>query len=348
VVALGCATSLVLLPGEAASQATIRGRVSDLDSGRALATVEVRLRGTAGTAVTDADGRFRLTGVMAGTWWLEFRMLGYEERADSVTVGPDDAEVDVDVRLATRPVELDPMTVTVRVGAIAAWLASRGFPQRRAEARSLLHATHDEIRHTAARNLNELLQRVPSVRIRRFVDGRVEVWLEPSPLPDGQPCRVAVYLNGAAVELGRFTWTGVRGDQRASRPIRFDDVVLLGDIDAIELYGPSESPVAGERGCGTLLVWNSMLRPQLDEEFTGSVRGVAVNDSTGAVMGGVKIRLRPGGLEAITDAAGRFEFPALLPGDYEILAEYPGAEPWRGVVTVRAFGVIDVELRLES
>ena len=140
----------------------------------------------------------------------------------------------------------------------------------------------------------------------------------------------------------------MRGDQRASRPIRFDDVVLLGDIDGIELYGPGESPVSSERGCGTLLVWNSMLRPQLDEAFTGSVRGVAVNDSTGAVMGGVKIRLRPGGLEAVTDVAGRFEFPALLPGDYEILAEYPGAEPWRGVVTVRAFGVIDVELRLES
>lgn len=341
------ALAFLLAAQAGAQQPMLTGRVLDGETGALLQGVEVTIRGAGRVVLTDERGLFRFGGLAAGTHWLEFRRLGYGERADSVTLTEDDVELEVEVRLSTRPVAMQPLRVTVRAGALDVWLASKGFPQRRAESRALLHTTHDEIGRTTVRSLNDLLRRVPEVRIRRFADGGGEIRLEPSPLPSGEPCPVSVYLNGYAVEFGRLNWSGGRWDLRASRPIRYDDLVPLADIDGIELYGPGESPVAAESVCGTLLLWSRVLRPQLDEPFTGRLHGAVVDDATGAVVAGVTVRLTPGLHEVVTDGRGLFAFPSLPPGEYRMEADYPDAAPWRGALTVKAFGTTEVELRLE-
>ena len=43
---------------------------------------------------------------------------------------------------------------------------------------------------------------------------------------------------------------------------------------------------------------------------------------------------------------GSFVLTDLVPGDYEVVAEAPGAQSWTGTVRVRSYGVVTVELRM--
>jgi len=87
---------------------TIRGRVSDGGTQQALAgaTVTVGSRG----ALTQADGRYVITGVPAGTDTLRARMLGYAPGAQPVTVTGGDTVV-VDIALTAQAVGLAEMVV---------------------------------------------------------------------------------------------------------------------------------------------------------------------------------------------------------------------------------------------
>jgi hypothetical protein len=84
----------------------------------------------------------------------------------------------------------------------------------------------------------------------------------------------------------------------------------------------------------------------VDEPFTGTIRGTAVHDASGRRISGVRITLMPSGIRAITDQDGNFVLPDLVPGDYEVVAEVPGAQSWTGTVRVSAYGVVTVELRM--
>src|SRR5713226_6608365 len=87
---------------------TIRGRVSDGATQQPLsgATVTVGSRG----ALSQADGRYVLTGVPAGTDSLRARMLGYAPAARSVTVAGGDT-LTVDLALTAQAVGLSEMVV---------------------------------------------------------------------------------------------------------------------------------------------------------------------------------------------------------------------------------------------
>jgi hypothetical protein len=328
-----------------AQDSMVRGRVVDDERGNVLGGVAVSLRDGERTVFTNEAGEFSIARLRSGVHALRFRMLGYADRTDSVAV-PEGETVEVMIRLSARAVPLEAVAVTARVGRIATWLASKGFSQRTLAGDGMLHLTHGDVMMQSGRNLDEIMRRTEGVRVRRLANGGGELLLEPSPLPDGRPCQVSVYLNGAAVDFGRFNWTGVEWRQRASRPMRFDDLLRLSEVDGIELYGPDERPVA-DAACGTLLLWSSALRPQIDEPFVGRVRGTAV-DGTGLAVEGVRVSLQPLGLSAVTDANGQFSIEDVPPGEYEMRAVAEGASPWIGNVRVRAFAVLDIELRIGS
>jgi len=319
--------------------------VLDHETGRGVAGVTVALAGTDRRTTTAADGRFAFPSLPAATYRVEFRGLGYGERIQTLVLAEGQTQ-SLEVRLSPRPVDLPAIAVTIRTDPTLAWLAQRGFTLRAAEGKAMLHATRDQLRQQSSRNLNELLGRVPGVRVRRLVDAGSQLLLEPSPLPGGAPCRVAIYLNGSHVELGRFNWTGENWNQRGSRPVRFDDLVTMSQIDGLELFGPEQNPVASDTTCGALLIWSSVLRPRVDEDFAGTIRGRAVNDQTGAALPGVRVSIRPAGRTTETDAQGRFELAGLTPGDYELRAEFAGAASWLSTVTVQAYGHVELELRL--
>jgi hypothetical protein len=335
---------LAVVPA-AAQSAAIAGRVIERESGRPLTGVTVTLHDQPFQIVTDEAGRFSVTQLASGWHHLEFRRLGYATRRDSVRVAAHDA-VELEVRLDIEAVGLAPIAVMVNVGGITAWLASRGFARRGLEGGAALHLDYDQLQHLHYQNLREVLRSVPGVEIRSTAGGGSRLLLAPDPRTRTGSCAVAVHLNGARVEFGRFNWTGA-GGVSASRPVRFDDLLRVREVDGIELYGPENDPVASDSTCGTLLLWSARLRPTVNEEFTGAVRGTALDDGTGAPLAGVRVTLEGTGLSVVTDGNGRFELPSVLPGRYLVIAEYPDAERWQATVRVRAYSVVELELRVE-
>jgi hypothetical protein len=279
-------------------------------------------------------------------YWLDITALGYAPRADSILLGRD-ATIDVEARLSADPVALPDLVVTARSGPTAAWLASRGVPQRAATEGGILHATRRDLTFQGIRDLRSLIRRAPNVRLRELVDHGSKLLIEPSPLPDGSPCVVEIYLNGVAVNLGNLSEINFRGEvSRRPRPLRFDDLVAVEDIDALELYGPNDSPVASAAGCGALLIWSVAKRRDWDDGFRGAIHGTVVDEATGQSLRNVRITLQPGGVATVSDDTGAFEIDNLLPGEYVLNVEHADAESWQATVRIQAYGIVTVDLRV--
>jgi iron complex outermembrane receptor protein len=87
---------------------TVRGRVTDQESERPLQGANVTIGSR--NAVTQADGRYSIAGIPAGTVDMRVRMIGYTAQTVSVTVEAGQA-IDVDVALTAQAVELSEMVV---------------------------------------------------------------------------------------------------------------------------------------------------------------------------------------------------------------------------------------------
>jgi iron complex outermembrane receptor protein len=90
---------------------TITGRVTDAATGTALQGVSVRLGGTQRSALTGADGRFRVEQVPAGTYTLVASRLGYVEQSQQVTVATEQTAT-ADFALSASALPLEEVVVT--------------------------------------------------------------------------------------------------------------------------------------------------------------------------------------------------------------------------------------------
>ncbi|HEY6156557.1 MAG TPA: SusC/RagA family TonB-linked outer membrane protein [Gemmatimonadales bacterium] len=88
---------------------TVRGRVTDEATRQPLSGVTVAVGSRA--ALSQADGRYVITGVPSGSDTLRMRLIGYAPAKRSVTVGGGDTVV-VDVPLAPQAVSLSEIVVT--------------------------------------------------------------------------------------------------------------------------------------------------------------------------------------------------------------------------------------------
>lgn len=340
----GVLVALTLIPCPSAAQRSgIVGRVLDVNTGSPISGATVSIVGAA-TTQTNAAGYFSLLGLPAGDLQIQAAALGYAQAQENISVAAGQV-VEVELRLASRPIELGGILVEGSASEISPWLVSSGFAARRADGEGLLHFTQRDLRFQTGSNLADVLRHVHGVRIRRLSNGGSQLLLDPSPNPDGSPCPVDIYLNGSAVEFGEFHWTGVRPTQRAMRPLRFDDLLRLEEVDGMELYGPGASPVASAAGCGALLLWSSDLRNNLDEPLLGSING-QVRDADGLPLVGAEIALHPLDLKALTDEGGRFSFPDLAPGLYRLVLQATDLPSWESEVLVKAFAASEIDIRV--
>ncbi|MEX2281311.1 MAG: carboxypeptidase regulatory-like domain-containing protein [Gemmatimonadota bacterium] len=98
-------------PAGAAQPCAIAGTIRGAD-GLPLASVDVRISGTAGRTITGADGRFCIQRLAAGSYLLEAGLLGYEvARVDRVVV-PSDAAHSIAISLTPAAIKLTDVVVT--------------------------------------------------------------------------------------------------------------------------------------------------------------------------------------------------------------------------------------------
>jgi Carboxypeptidase regulatory-like domain/TonB dependent receptor-like, beta-barrel len=80
------------------------------------------------------------------------------------------------------------------------------------------------------------------------------------------------------------------------------------------------------RSFAALMIPLLLALPAAAQEQRGSIEGI-VKDSSGAVLPGVTVEAKTNTgvvLTAVTDAAGAFRFPSVLPGNYEVTADLQG------------------------
>ncbi|WP_180994051.1 carboxypeptidase-like regulatory domain-containing protein, partial [Arenibacter sp. NBRC 103722] len=103
------ATTL-LLSLNAFSQASIKGKITD-EADQPLIGATVYIEELKKGTMTDLDGRYELLNIEAGTWTLTLRMLGYQSKAEQITLGPD-ASLTYDVVLSEDLGSLDEVVVS--------------------------------------------------------------------------------------------------------------------------------------------------------------------------------------------------------------------------------------------
>lgn len=104
-------TLLLGLPGLAAAQGIVSGRVTDQANGNPLVGARVIIVGTSLTASSNAEGRYRITGVPAGTFQVRASQIGFASSTKPATVA-DQGAVTVDFGLVLTPYSLDEVVVT--------------------------------------------------------------------------------------------------------------------------------------------------------------------------------------------------------------------------------------------
>jgi TonB-dependent SusC/RagA subfamily outer membrane receptor len=95
---------------------TIVGQVTDAATKQGVPSATVRVDQSRFAAVTDQEGRYRITGVPGGAHSISARRIGYAQRVLPVTVTVD-AEVTIDFVLEPSTTSLDQIIVTGTAGA---------------------------------------------------------------------------------------------------------------------------------------------------------------------------------------------------------------------------------------
>jgi len=244
---VACCTFAVLLAQPSAGQSSatsasnrseptyrLRGVVTDAARepiADAQVTVIVDGDGAQGT-VTDDRGRFDLGSFPAGPVSFRVRRLGYELREQSVTMGVNGQPTSVEIVLIAVPAELEKVYVTTEPQG-----RLRGFYERRQQRGSFAKFLEQEDIRKMGRpqNASDLFRSVPGVHISTNPNGGNAIRI--------RGCQPMVLLDGQRVPGAEL-----------------DEIIVPGDIDAIEFYPssagvPAQFMERGNRLCGLILVW---------------------------------------------------------------------------------------------
>lgn len=92
-------------------QGSLSGRVTDATTGRPIPAVTVRLEEASLATSTNSEGTYRFPAILAGTYTLTARQVGYERIAQTVEVA-DDHETSASLALIPAPTVLDQVVTT--------------------------------------------------------------------------------------------------------------------------------------------------------------------------------------------------------------------------------------------
>jgi TonB-dependent SusC/RagA subfamily outer membrane receptor len=237
---LAAASVALIGASEARAQATIAGRVVEVNSSRPLAGAIVSVEGTSATTTAAQDGRYRLVNVLPGRHTVVARLIGFAPARRVITVAADQ-QATQDFALQATALVLEEVLIT----------GTAGGEQRRSVGNSVSRiSAAEELSKSAAPNLSSLLNaRAPGVVIAPstsrlgagpsiLIRGRTSLSLDNSPL---------IYIDGVRVTNATATGpvgTGF-GGQGATVAGRLNDI-RPEDIERIEVIkGPAAGTIYG-------------------------------------------------------------------------------------------------------
>lgn len=215
---------------------SVGGQVKDRVTGEALEAARILLRPAEGveaqthTAVTGADGTFRIDGVEEGPFVLEIRHVGYGPVDHHLTV-PGDEDIRLEVEMVPDPIELAPVVATAEPDIPPRMV---GFYDRKGRGIGR-HLSRDDIDDRNPFRVSDLFRTMRGVSVQpgpRGTGGRILM---------GRGCEPTVYIDGT----------------RTTEGARFiDEYVSTADLEAVEVYSMSEAPGEFQHGsCGAVVLW---------------------------------------------------------------------------------------------
>ena len=248
--ALRCLPLVLLSLGAAASRAqsaVLVGSVFKDSARKTLPGAEVSIPDLDLTTRTTDAGTFRLTNIVAGTYFVVARQIGYEPVSVYLTFA-DSQLVRANFLLIPHVVLLDTVVATSK----KEFGLMRGFDERRAMGIGYF-LTRADLEKRQTWRMTEVVSQMPGASLLRTTGGHAYVssaHASTSIGPGGRTsiCLAVVYLDGVKVYAGR------RGE------VPFDiNSVQTTELEAVEYYASSaEAPVqyAGQDvSCGVLLMW---------------------------------------------------------------------------------------------
>ncbi|MEX2376045.1 MAG: TonB-dependent receptor [Dehalococcoidia bacterium] len=247
-VLVSCTLTLVLVlgvggtPGAATAQeGTISGVVSQTGSLRPLTGVQVSIPGTGIGRVTDAQGRFQLTGVPIGEHDVEARMIGYRIVTETVVVSAGES-VSVNFSLAQAALSLDEVVVT----------GTAGGARQREVGSSISTINAEQLQSSPVADLQGALQgRAAGLSLQQNsgqpgAGGTIRLRGNNSVSQGNEPL---IYIDGVRIYSGYGPTTG--GSMQAYAP---QNDINPADIERIEVVrGPAATTLYGTEASGGVI-----------------------------------------------------------------------------------------------
>lgn len=232
--------SLIHAALEAKEEGRLLGRVVDQSTGRPIPGAFLSIPANERTAVTEADGTFTLGDMPAGRYVMTSRMLGYGERSDTIEVR-EGLVIEATVALATRAIELAPISVTVR----SRWLDQHGFYERRTAGLAGHFFTREDIQKKTLTEFTDLLRDVPGVSLVHAQVGMTSIRFRrlhrvtATETEAVRGCEPGVYYDGIPMNSS----------------IDRLDMIAVPFVEGVEVYVGAATPIEYQHPCGVILVW---------------------------------------------------------------------------------------------
>jgi hypothetical protein len=219
--------------------AIVRGLVRD-QNGRPLASVNVSLLDRRGSATSDADGRFSLGGVPAGTQTVELRAIGFAPARHTVVLRPD-APTETAFSLDRAAQSL--AAVRVLGDRTASRYARTGFDDRRRRGHGFF-MTAEDIAKKSGIYVGDVLRYAPGLMPNYTRDGRSYTMRSNA---GGNRCSPTYFLDG-------MRWFALD----KSPIVEIERFITMHDVYAVEVYaGTGLTPAQFDvgNGCGAVVFW---------------------------------------------------------------------------------------------
>jgi len=220
------------------------GRVLDAQTLEPIEAVNVRIEALGLQRLTDMEGHFVFPLVDPGSHELVLEHLAYGTRTDTVTVGGGEL-IDVDVRMAMRPIELEPLTVVVERRPLPPKM--HGFYSRMDRGWGDF-ITREALETRQPVRISQMIGDLPGARLIQVAPGQyAPIFRHQARFMDGRnlsPCPPAVYVDGILILDGATA---------------IDEFVLPHEVEAVEVYKSAASVPArfggSTAGCGVIVIW---------------------------------------------------------------------------------------------